>query len=304
MTPSKENQQNFKVWMQMIQHRTESALGRFLPQETLPPQRLHSAMRYVSLGGGKRVRPLLTHAAGAMFNADPELLDSAASAVEFIHAYSLVHDDLPCMDNDDLRRGKPTCHIAFDEATAMLVGDALQSLAFDVLANSNIDSASRIRMVQELAKASGSFGMAGGQAVDLDATGQNLTLSQLEFMHRHKTGALIRAALLLGAFCGKASAESLHELKVFADKVGLLFQVVDDILDAESSTTELGKTAGKDAAQHKSTYVNLLGLTNAKEKAETLRREAHTSLSSIGTMVGTVSDRLHQLTDFIVDRTY
>jgi farnesyl diphosphate synthase len=287
---------DFHSWMAAIQTRTESALERILPPATTAPGRLHEAMRYTSLGGGKRVRPLLCHAAGEIFAADAARLDAPACAVELIHAYSLVHDDLPCMDDDVLRRGKPTCHVEFDEATALLVGDALQTLAFQVLA----EHGGTPGMIALLAQASGSRGMAGGQAIDLAAVGKSLTVEELEFMHIHKTGALIRAAVLLGAHCGGADDKSLLDLGVFAGRVGLLFQVVDDILDAESCTTTLGKTAGKDAAQNKPTYVSLLGISDAKRKAAELRSEAKAALVRFGDR----ARRLLELTDYIVDRKF
>ncbi|MCX7148382.1 MAG: polyprenyl synthetase family protein [Rhodocyclales bacterium] len=293
---------NFPSWMSDIQQRTEAALEAALPPSELAPARLHEAMRYAVLGGGKRVRPLLCHAAGSIFGADSPLLDAPAVAVELIHAYSLVHDDLPCMDNDVLRRGKPTCHVEFDEATALLVGDALQTQAFQTLSNrfAGISAARQLDMLHLLATASGSRGMAGGQAIDLAAVGQQLTISELEYMHIHKTGALIRAAVLLGAHCGEATPDALERLGRFANRIGLLFQVVDDILDTEASTATLGKTAGKDAAQNKPTYVNILGASEAKSMAGKLRRDAHEALAPFGTS----ALRLHELTDFIVERTF
>lgn len=293
---------DFSVWMQSIQARTETALDHRLPAKTIVPTRLHDAMRYATLGGGKRVRPLLAHAAGSVFSAPEEALDTVASAVEMIHVYSLVHDDLPCMDDDVLRRGKPTVHIEFDEATAMLVGDALQALAFQVLATPGLvsDSQRQVSMLALLGQASGSRGMAGGQAVDLDSVGQQITLEALEFMHIHKTGALIRAAVLLGAHCGNADTTELNKLAHYANRVGLLFQVVDDILDTEADTATLGKTAGKDEAQNKPTYVSLLGLSRAKALATELRDEAHAALVDFGDR----AQRLHQLTDFIVARSF
>jgi farnesyl diphosphate synthase len=287
---------DFPTWMAAIQARTESALERFLPPAAAAPGRLHEAMRYSALGGGKRVRPLLCHAAGEIFAADAARLDATACAVELMHAYSLVHDDLPCMDDDVLRRGKPTCHVEFDEATALLVGDALQTLAFQVLAEHGGTPA----MIVLLAQASGSRGMAGGQAIDLAAVGKSLTVAELEFMHIHKTGALIRAAVLLGAHVGSADDKSLFALANFAGRVGLLFQVVDDILDADASTATLGKTAGKDAAQNKPTYVSLLGLGDAKRKAAELRSEAKSALTHFGDR----ARRLLELTDYIVDRQF
>ena len=296
-------QTNFAAWMRDIQDRTETALGQWLPAPELAPQRLHQAMRYAVLGGGKRVRPLLTHAAGALCGAAAERLDGAACAVELIHAYSLVHDDLPCMDDDVLRRGKPTCHVEYDEATALLVGDALQSQAFQILAEKPLSdtAATQLEMLHLLAQASGSRGMAGGQAIDLASVGQPLSLAELEFMHIHKTGALIRAAVLLGARCGRAlPATELEALDHFAKRAGLLFQVVDDILDVAASTATLGKTAGKDAANNKPTYVSLLGLSEAREMALELRAECLATLAPFGPR----ADRLCQLTEFIVSRQF
>ena len=293
---------DFLTWMSAIQRRTESALEAALPASDLSPPRLHQAMRYSALGGGKRVRPLLCHAAGAIFGADEKVLDAPAIAVELIHAYSLVHDDLPCMDDDVLRRGKPTCHVEFDEATALLVGDALQTLSFQVLAERlpGVSAMRQLEMLHMLAAAAGSRGMAGGQAIDLAAVGQQLDIGELEYMHIHKTGALIRAAVLLGAHCGEAPPEALERLGRFANRIGLLFQVVDDILDAEASTATLGKTAGKDAAQNKPTYVNLLGAREAKSMAAKLRQDAHDALAPFGDPAA----RLHELADFIVERTF
>jgi farnesyl diphosphate synthase len=293
---------SFPIWMSGIQQRTESALEAALPAPGLAPARLHQAMRYSVLGGGKRVRPLLCHAAGSLFEADSSVLDATSIAVELIHAYSLVHDDLPCMDDDVLRRGKPTCHVEYDEATALLVGDALQTHAFQVLSSRlpGIAAARQLDMLHLLAVASGSRGMAGGQAIDLAAVGEQLTISELEFMHIRKTGALIRAAVLLGAHCGEAAPDALESLGHFANRIGLLFQVVDDILDAEASTATLGKTAGKDAAQNKPTYVNILGVSEAKSMAGKLRQEAHDALAPFGQS----ALRLHELTDFIVERNF
>lgn len=287
---------DFPTWMAAVQARTESALGRYLPTTATAPARLHDAMRYSALGGGKRVRPLLCHAAGEILGVDAERLDGPACAVELIHVYSLVHDDLPCMDDDVLRRGKPTCHVEYDEATALLVGDALQTLAFQVLAEHGGTPA----MVALLAQAAGSRGMAGGQAIDLAAVGKTLTVEELEFMHIHKTGALIRAAVLLGAHAGNADDKTLIELGHFAGRAGLLFQVVDDILDAEASTATLGKTAGKDAAQNKPTYVSLLGIADAKRKAAELRAEAKAVLAPFGER----ARRLLELTDYITERSF
>jgi len=286
--------------MSAIQQRTELALESALPQPHPSPSHVHNAMRYVALGGGKRVRPQLCHATGAIFGANQDVLDIAAMATEMIHIYSLVHDDLPCMDNDILRRGKPTCHVAFDEATALLVGDALQALAFQILSArmNEIDATRQLDMVHVLATAAGSRGMVGGQALDLAVVGHQLTIAELEFMHIQKTGALIRAAVLLGAHCGQASAEAIDQLSHFANRIGLLFQIIDDILDTEGSTAVLGKTAGKDALQNKPTYVSLLGTVKAKELAKDLLREAHDALTPFGSR----ASRLHELADFIVER--
>src|SRR5438046_8787440 len=242
-----------------VQARMESALSRLLPPAHIAPARLHEAMRYAALGGGKRVRPLLSFAAGEVSGAAPERLEVAACAVEYIHAYSLVHDDLPCMDDDVLRRGKPACHVEFDEATALLVGDSLQSLAFQLLAEHRLsdDPAVQVALVKILTAACGSRGMAGGQAIDLASVGQALTVPELEYMHIHKTGALIRAPVALRARCSNVLAPGqLARLDHYAKCVGLAFQVVDDVLDQESSTATLGKTVGKDAANNKPTYVS------------------------------------------------
>jgi farnesyl diphosphate synthase len=255
------------------------------------------------LGGGKRVRPLLAFAAGELARADPSRLEVVAAAVEIVHAYSLVHDDMPCMDDDVLRRGRPTCHVEYDEATALLVGDALQPLAFQIMAEHVVadDAGGQIEMIRILATASGSRGMAGGQAIDLASVGKTLSLPELEFMHIHKTGALIRAAVALGARCGHGlDAEQLGRLERYARTMGLAFQVVDDVLDCDASTATLGKTAGKDAAQDKPTYVSILGLKRARDLAEELRAEAHTALSPFGAEAA----RLRELADFIVLRKF
>ena len=294
---------DFQSWMTAVQQRTERALENLLPAADIAPQRLHRAMRYATLGGGKRIRPLLCHAAGELAGANPARLDIAGCAVEMIHAYSLVHDDLPSMDDDVLRRGKPTCHVEYDEATALLVGDALQSQAFLLLADHVLadDPQRQLGMLRLLAQAAGSRGMAGGQMIDIEGTGQQLTRAELEFMHVHKTGALIRSAILLGAQCGTPLPDDeLARLDHFAKRVGLLFQVVDDLLDAEASTATLGKTAGKDAAQGKATYVSAMGLGEARELANALRSEAREAIEAFGER----GRRLHELAHFIVSRKF
>ncbi len=292
----------FTEWMAATQARVEAALARQLPAADSIPARLHDAMRYATLGGGKRVRPLLAFAAGELTGAAPEKLDVVACAVEMIHAYSLVHDDLPCMDDDVLRRGRPTCHVEFDEATALLVGDSLQTLAFELLAGQPLGQPARqLEMIALLAHASGSRGMAGGQAIDLGSVGKTLNQPELELMHALKTGALIRAAVLLGALAGQAlSADERSNLDRFAKRAGLLFQIVDDILDCTASTATLGKTAGKDEAAAKPTYVSLLGLDAARTYADELRADALDALSIFGERAA----RLTQLADFICHRQF
>lgn len=294
---------DFQAWMLGVQARMESALARWLPGAQVAPGRLHAAMRYATLEGGKRVRPLLAFAAGELTRAEPGRLEAVGAAVEMIHAYSLVHDDLPCMDDDVLRRGKPTVHVEFDEATALLVGDALQSLAFQVLSEGLLaDRAqTQLEMIRILAAAAGSRGMAGGQQIDLESTGKSLGLPELELMHIHKTGALIRSAVLLGSLCGERLDEREREkLDHYAKAVGLAFQVVDDVLDEEASTATLGKTAGKDSKQGKATYVAALGLAHAREHAGALREEALAALAPFGER----ASRLRQLADFIVLRKF
>ena len=294
---------DFQSWVAHGQSRFEDVLRQLLPSADVAPQRLHAAMRYSVLEGGKRVRPLLAFAAGELAGAKLERVNNVSAAVELIHAYSLVHDDMPCMDDDVLRRGKPTCHVEYDEATALLVGDALQSLAFQLLSDTRLsdDPVKQLKMVKLLAVASGSRGMAGGQAIDLSSVGKQLSLPELEQMHIHKTGALIRAAILLGAYCGDALNDTqLDKLDRFGKLIGLAFQVVDDVLDCEADTVTLGKTAGKDADNDKPTYVSLLGLQQARDMAQRLHREAVDSLGEFGA----TADRLRELADFIVLRKY
>ena len=293
---------SFQDWMREIQARTEQALTQKLPEAHTTPTQLHSAMRYATLGGGKRVRPLLVHAAGMVSHAQESALDACAIALEFIHVYSLVHDDMPCMDDDVLRRGKPTVHIAYDEATALLVGDALQALAFQTLTEipSLKTTENQLEMVRLLAQAGGSRGMVGGQAVDLSAVGQTLTLSELEYMHIHKTGALIRCAVRLGLLCGEVPIATTEALDHYGKLVGLLFQVVDDILDAKADTATLGKTAGKDAVNQKPTYVSLLGLGAAQQLANDMLDEALSLLAPLGPP----AQRLRELAQYIVHRPF
>jgi len=294
---------DFQAWMGAMQARMEAALARLLPKPQHAPPRLHEAMRYAALEGGKRVRPMLAFAAGELVDADARRLEIAAAAVELVHAYSLVHDDLPCMDDDVLRRGKPTVHVEFDEATALLVGDALQALAFQLLAEHTLaaDPAQQLEMIRTLALAAGSRGMAGGQMIDLESTGRQLSPPELEFMHIRKTGALIRAAVVLGAGCGAPlAAEDRARVDHYAKCVGLAFQVVDDVLDAEASTATLGKTAGKDSKQGKPTYAAALGVARARAFAEELRGQAHEALARFGAR----GRRLRQLADFIVLRKF
>jgi farnesyl diphosphate synthase len=289
----------FRDWMKSTQAEFEIALANFLPAANTVPNRLHEAMRYAALDGGKRVRPLLVFAAGRLFDAPAELLARAAAALEMIHAYSLVHDDMPCMDDDALRRGKPTVHVKYDEATALLVGDALQAQAFLVLAEGQASAETKLPMLQLLARAAGSAGMCGGQAIDLASVGLGLQLHELEQMHRLKTGALLSASVLMGAMSGKTlSAQEISALNTYSGAIGLAFQVVDDVLDATADSATLGKTAGKDAADNKPTYVSLLGVKASCELAEKLCNDAHQALLPFGEQ----AQQLHHLADLIVQR--
>lgn len=292
---------DFQAWARDIAGRMESALSELMPTQQVAPGRLHDAMRYSTLGGGKRVRAMLVFAAGELVEASADRLRIPAAAVELIHAYSLIHDDMPCMDDDVLRRGKPTCHVEFDEATALLAGDALQSLAFQLLAEYRLADRpeNQLKLVQLFAVACGSRGMAGGQAIDLESVGKSLTLPELERMHILKTGALIRASVLMGAYCGRelAPAEFEH-LDRYAKCVGLAFQVVDDILDEESDAETLGKTVGKDKADNKPTYTSVMGLAGAKDFARELLADARSALAGFDAR----ADRLRELADFIVQR--
>lgn len=273
---------SFAAWRE----RLENTLERALPPASASPQRLHAAMRHAALDGGKRIRPLLVYAAGTAFGAQAAALDAPAAAVELIHVYSLVHDDLPAMDDDALRRGKPTVHVAFDEATAILAGDALQSLAFESLADAPFDDGTRVALLRELATAAGVRGMCGGQALDIDATGATtanlLSLAELERLHAMKTGALLRASVRLGAIAAGADASQRQSLDRYADALGLAFQIRDDLLDVESDSATLGKTAGKDAAQAKATFPALLGIAASRERLQALAADMAAALAPFG----------------------
>jgi len=284
------------------QLRVDSALEKHLEAINTIAPRLLDAMRYSVFNGGKRVRPVLVYATAEALKADNSLCDSAACAIELIHAYSLIHDDLPAMDDDDLRRGKPTCHIVYDEATAILAGDALQTLAFETLSN---DSSAQqnpsliLQMIKRLSHASGTSGMVGGQAFDLDSTGKQLSLDELKSMHRHKTGALISASVVLGALAsGNASAEQLTALEEYAACIGLAFQIKDDILDVESDTQTLGKQQGADENLNKATYTSILGLAEAKQAAQNQHHQALAALD----IFGPEADNLRQLSAYIIER--
>ncbi|TVP54786.1 MAG: geranyl transferase [Halomonadaceae bacterium] len=289
-------------FFQQSRHQVDQALTACLPPVDQSPQQLHQAMAYAALGGGKRIRPALVRAAAHTFGGSDQAAMPAAVAVELIHAYSLVHDDLPAMDDDDLRRGQPTCHVAFDEATAILAGDALQALAFQVLGETvAIAAETRLQMVCLLSRAVGHGGMVGGQAMDLAATAMTPDAAQLEKIHRLKTGALIEASLKLGALsAGITDPQALTSLSHFGSAIGLAFQVKDDILDVEGSTQVIGKPQGSDYHQHKLTYPALLGLTGARLRLQELHDEARSSLD------GHRGDSrlLLEIADFVVQRTY
>ncbi len=285
---------SFEDWIRAHSQRTELALERLLDAANTNPTRLHEAMRYAAQGGGKRIRPLLVYAAGELgedSNTETQgALDAAAIAIECIHAYSLVHDDLPCMDDDDLRRGRPTVHKAFDEATALLVGDALQTRAFEILANVQCHADIRVAMISALARASGSRGMAGGQAIDLESVGKKLDLGGLKQMHAMKTGALLACSVQMGGIAAQLKPSQMQHLANYSEALGLAFQIVDDVLDATADSQTLGKTAGKDAANDKPTYVTLMGLDYAKQAAKDLQETAVASLESFGTKARALKD--------------
>ncbi len=291
-----------KDYQIQCQQRVDQAMAALFSAPLPELTRLYAAMHYSTSNGGKRMRPLLAYAACEALGGAPAQATGAACALELIHAYSLVHDDLPAMDDDDLRRGKPTTHIAYDEACAILAGDGLQALAFEVLADAQlnpVDADCRLQMISALARAAGPAGMVGGQAIDLEAVGRQIGQSALETMHRHKTGALIEASVQLGALAsGHSDAASLVALRDYARAIGLAFQVQDDILDVESDTATLGKTQGKDQANDKPTYPALLGMDAAKAYAGELRDQAHQALTAFGQH----ADALRQLADYIVER--
>ena len=288
--------------LQLWGARADAALADALPHEDAPPLELHRAMRYAVLGGGKRLRPVLVYATGNAFEVAPEALDSSACAVEIIHAYSLVHDDLPAMDDDDLRRGRPTCHVVFGEAMAILAGDALQALAFEVLADDprlRADPRNQVEMLRTLAAACGAHGMAGGQAFDLAAVGKALTPAELERMHMYKTGALIRASVRLGALAaGCRDAAVLAALEHYGHAIGLAFQIRDDILDIEGDAATIGKTAGKDAADNKPTYPAILGMAGARAHLAELTGAALDAITPLGERFA----MLGELARFIAER--
>jgi farnesyl diphosphate synthase len=294
------SEDQLRPFMARCRERVEGVLDGLLPSADVEPQRLHEAMRYAVLGAGKRVRPILTYAAADAAGVSWELLDAPAAALELIHAYSLVHDDLPALDDDDLRRGRPTCHKAFDEATAVLAGDALHSLAFGVLAEAaHGDPATRVRMAAELARAAGSVGMVGGQALDLVAEGKRLDVEALKTIHRHKTGALIRASVNMAALASdRLSAARAESLQRYADCIGLAFQIQDDLLDVEGDTATIGKTSGADEAHHKATYPSLLGLEEAHAQARELIDSA---LAALG-QFDAGADPLRWIARYIIDR--
>lgn len=296
---------DFQVWLASRARQVEKRLEETLPAADILPVRLHEAMRYAVLGGGKRVRAALVYAAGeasmqsnAATASQQIALDHAAAAVELVHAYSLVHDDLPCMDDDTLRRGRPTVHVQFDEATAMLAGDALQPLAFESLGAMSIAPALVVQAIQLLAGAVGSLGMVGGQAIDCDSVGLQLEQNALQQMHRMKTGALLEASVLLGGIVAGAGSSTRAGLKKYASAIGLAFQVADDILDVTADTATLGKTAGKDAQENKPTYVSVLGLDGSRRLLQELRDDARAALLPLGPSAASLAG----LADFIVGR--
>lgn len=293
---------SLKSYIKQCQNRINVKLDELLPADQTATTMLISAMRYSLLNGGKRVRPILAYASGSIFSDITSAHDTVACALECIHAYSLIHDDLPAMDDDDLRRGKPTCHIAFNEATAILAGDALQTLAFDCISCcSSLNFETRIQLMQILTKASGAEGMILGQALDLEAVNKTQSAEQMQQMHSHKTGALIKASVLMGAVASEQANQcQLDQLTAFADAIGLAFQVQDDILDVTADTATLGKPQGADMALNKPTYVSLLGLDGAKKKALELHNQALQALQSFGSE----ADILRSLCGYLADRSH
>ena len=287
----------------MYLQRIESNLSALSPPPELSDETLVAACRYSLLNGGKRLRPILVYLTGELFHASNKDLDKIASAIECVHSYSLVHDDLPAMDDDDLRRGRATCHVAYDEATAILVGDALQSLAFEIISEHVFEGttpANQLKVVNTLAKASGLTGMCGGQALDIAVTDKAISLAELERVHKLKTGALLKSAITMGALAGNASADEITALECYAEAIGLAFQVQDDILDVEGDTQTLGKPQGSDIAANKSTYPALLGLQGAKDKAKQLVNQAINALSEIDADTG----RLKAIAEYIIERDH
>ncbi len=277
----------------------DAALEHCLPPETVPPESIHRAMRYSVFAGGKRIRPILCLRAGRLFGADDAALLPVACSLELIHTYSLIHDDLPALDNDSLRRGKPTCHVQFGEALAILAGDGLLTLAFQVLARAAVQAERRVQIIGEISAAAGTVnGMVGGQVADLEAGGQAVTPEQLAYIHRSKTAALIRAAAVAGGLAGQATAEDLERLRRFGENIGWAFQVVDDILDVEESSARLGKTAGKDQQQQKATYPALYGLEQSRRFAQDLYRQAVAELD----VYGERAESLRELAHFLIVR--
>jgi farnesyl diphosphate synthase len=296
---------HFATYLEQRQQRINAALLTRLPNPNTDPYHLHEAMTYAVLNGGKRIRPLLVYATGETLGAPLEALDPVACALEYIHAYSLIHDDLPAMDDDDLRRGKPTCHKAFDEATAILAGDALQTLAFHTLSQTPAEHISAdicLKMIQHLSFASGSYGMAGGQALDLKATGKNLEIEELEKIHRLKTGALIRASIYLAGLAANSNEQILTVLDEFAHRIGLAFQIQDDILDIESSTSVLGKQQGADLIHKKATYPAIVGISAAKAKVKDLYQIALANMEIL--MPSCKENLLSNLIQYIIQREY
>ncbi len=307
--PAATDTLTFGAWMACHQAKAQALIARFVPQHHPMVPQLHEAMHYAAAMGGKRVRPLLVWAAGDCVRADAQALDRAACAVELVHAYSLVHDDLPCMDDDVLRRGQPTTHVRFGEALALLAGDALQALAYEVLTpDDGLAPALQARLCALLARASGADGMAGGQTLDIFATGGDVSGDDLMHMHSRKTGALLKASVLMGAACGGVDAthqaQTFTALQTYGEVIGLAFQVVDDILDVTADSATLGKTPGKDAQQNKSTYVSALGLDAARALAHTLRDKAQAALDTLPPAQCAASQRLRELADLIVLREH